>query len=160
MACRAFATQIVEREMIAKRRTALLPRRRRRLIVLGSQPVYADIGVPPENYDQLTRVVLGVSQVIQQELANVQVVPRETAALEGPIVSQLLECFVAFPEAVIGVLKQLDPGEGLFRRGDDPTVLLIVSGQKVGFVYVEISCLERLRIVGQVEVRVEQRMVG
>ena len=65
MARRAFATQIVEREMIAKRRTALLPRRRRRLIVLGSQPVYADIGVPPENYDQLTRVVLGVSQVIQ-----------------------------------------------------------------------------------------------
>ena len=45
-------------------------------------------------------------------------------------------------------------------RGDDPTVVLIVSGQKVGFVYVEISCLERLRIVGQVEVRVEQRMVG
>ena len=66
----------------------------------------------------------------------------ETAALEGPIVSQLLERFVAFPEAVIGVLKQLDPGEGLFRSGDDPTVLLIVSGQKVGFVYVEISCLD------------------
>ena len=65
MARRAFAIQIVENEMLAKRRTALLPRRRRRLIVLGSQPVYADIGVPPEKYDQLTRVVLGVSQVIQ-----------------------------------------------------------------------------------------------
>ena len=65
MARRAFAIQIVENRMLAKRRTALLPRRRRRLIVLGSQPVYADIGVPPEKYDQLTRVVLGVSQVIQ-----------------------------------------------------------------------------------------------
>ena len=65
MARRAFAIQIVENEMLAKRRTALLLRRRRRLIVLGSQPVYADIGVPPEKHDQLTRVVLGVSQVIQ-----------------------------------------------------------------------------------------------
>jgi len=39
--------------------------------------------VTAEKYDQLTGVVLGVSQVVQQELANVEFVPRESAALEG-----------------------------------------------------------------------------
>jgi hypothetical protein len=91
--------------MPAKRRAEPLPCWRRRLIVLGSQPVYADIGVPPEKHDQLTGVVLSVSQVIEQELTYVQVVPRETTAPESQIVSQLLERFVALLEAVIGVLK-------------------------------------------------------
>jgi hypothetical protein len=59
MVRRAFAIQIVENDMPAKRRP-LLPRRRRRLIVLGSQPVCADIGVPAEKHDQLTGMVLGV----------------------------------------------------------------------------------------------------
>lgn len=81
------------------------PRRRGRLIVLGSQPLNADIGVAAEKHDQLTGVVLGVSQVVQQELADVQLVPREPAALEGPFVSQPLEGFVALPQAVIGVVK-------------------------------------------------------
>ena len=52
----------------------------------------------------MTGVVLGVSQVVQQELADVQLVPREPAALEGPFVSQPLEGFVALPQAVSGVV--------------------------------------------------------
>lgn len=82
-----------------------LPCRRRRLIALGSQPGYADIGVPAEKHDQLTGVVLSVSQGIEKELAYLQVVPRETTALERQTVSQLLEPFVALQEAVIGVRK-------------------------------------------------------
>jgi hypothetical protein len=81
------------------------PCRRRRLIALGSQPGYADIGVPAEEQCQLTGVVLSMSQVIEKELTYVQVVPRETTALESQSVSQLLERFVALTEAVIGVLK-------------------------------------------------------
>ena len=91
--------------MPAKRRNAPLPRRRSRLIGLGSQPVCADVGVPAEKHDQLTGVVLGVSQVVQQELANVQLVSRESAALEGAFVSQPLERFVALPQAMIRVIK-------------------------------------------------------
>ena len=86
-------------------RPQALPRRRRRLIVPGSQPVNADTGVTAEKYDQLTGVVLGVSQVVQQELANVEFVPRESAALEGAFVSQPLERFVALPQAMIRVIK-------------------------------------------------------
>jgi hypothetical protein len=148
-----------------------LPCRRRRLIALGSQPGYSDIGVPAEKHDQLTGVVLSVSQVIEKELTYVQVVPRETTALESQTVSQLLKRFVALPEAVIGVRNQLDPGEGPLRTGDDPTELLVVPGQKHRFVYVEVlqreffrhvshDCLERLRTVRQVEVGVEKCMVG
>ena len=51
-------------------RPQALPRRRRRLIVPGSQPGNADTGVTAEQHDQLTGVVLGVSQVVQQELAQ------------------------------------------------------------------------------------------
>jgi hypothetical protein len=61
--------------------------------------------VPAEKHDQLTGVVLGVSQVIEKELTYVQVVPRETTAIESQIVCQLLECFIALPEAVVGVFK-------------------------------------------------------
>jgi hypothetical protein len=48
-----------------------LPRRQRRLIVPSPQPVNANTRVTAEKHDQLTGVVLGVSQVVQQELANV-----------------------------------------------------------------------------------------
>src|SRR6185437_13595173 len=48
------------------------PCRRRRLITLGSQPGYSDIGVPAEKHDQLTGVVLSVSQVIEKELTYAQ----------------------------------------------------------------------------------------
>ena len=89
----------------AEDRPRLLPRRRRRLIVFGSQPFNADVGGAAEKHDQLTGVVLGVSQVVQQELADVQLVPREPAALERPFVGQPLEGFVALPQAVIGVVK-------------------------------------------------------
>jgi hypothetical protein len=61
--------------------------------------------VPAEKHGQLTGVVLGVSEIVQQELANVQVVPRKTAALERSVVSQLLENFVALSEAVIRVIE-------------------------------------------------------
>jgi hypothetical protein len=61
--------------------------------------------VTAEKHDQLTGMVLGMSQVVQQELANAQLVPRESAALKGALVSQLLESFVTLPEAVIGVIK-------------------------------------------------------
>src|SRR5205807_3317084 len=90
---------------VSKEMSQPLPCRRRRLIALGSQPGYADIGVPAEEQYQLTGVVLSMSQVIEKELTYVQVVPRETTALESQIVSQLLERFVALTEAVIGVLK-------------------------------------------------------
>jgi hypothetical protein len=67
------------------------------LIVPGSQPLDADICAAAETRDQLTGVVLGVSQVIQQELADVQLVPPEPAAIEGSFVSQLLEGLVVLP---------------------------------------------------------------
>jgi len=82
-----------------------LPRWQRRLTVPGSQPANADTSVTAEKHDQLTGVVLGMSQVVQQELANAQLVPRESAALKGALVSQLLESFVTLPEAVIDVIK-------------------------------------------------------
>ncbi len=58
-----------------------------------------------EQQGQLTGVVLSVAEVVQQELADVQLVPREPTALEGPFVSQPLEGFVALPQAVIGVVE-------------------------------------------------------
>jgi hypothetical protein len=85
--------------------TQALSRWQRRLIVPRSQPVNADTRVTAEKHDQPTSVVLGLSQVVQQELANAQLVPRKSAALGGAFVSQPLESFVTLSEAMISVIK-------------------------------------------------------
>ena len=140
--------------------SSALPRLQRRLIVPGSHPAKADMGVTAKKQDQLTGVVLGVPQVVQQELADGQVVPRESAALAGTLVSEPLESFITLPKAVLGVIEQLGPGEGLLRSGDDPWKLLVVGWQEHRIVCVEISCLECMLVVRQVEIRVEQYVVG
>jgi hypothetical protein len=65
----------------------------------------ADPRVTAEKQDQLTSVVLSVPQIVEQELANAQLVPGESAAFKDACVSQLPESFVTFPKAVIGVIK-------------------------------------------------------
>lgn len=130
------------------------------MVVPGAEPLDAHPGAAAEDQDQLAGVVLGVPQVVQEELADVQLVPPEPAALQRPFVRQLFECLVALPQTVVGVLQELVPGVGLLRRGDDPGEILVVAGQKVRLVLLLGLRLEGLQIVRQVEVCIEQRMVG
>jgi len=59
-------------------------------------------GAEAEEQGQLTGVVLGVAQGVEQELADVELVPREAAAFDA-LSGQAIEGVVAFMQAVIGV---------------------------------------------------------
>jgi len=82
---------------------AILPGRKRGLVVAGAHPVDANAGAAAKNQRQLARVMLNVAKVVQQELADVQLVPPEPATLEDPFVGQLPKGRNALLQAVIGV---------------------------------------------------------
>ena len=96
---------VLKRTEFSKRQVSSSPRRWRGLVIFGAQPVDPDVDAAAEQQRQLTGVMLGVTKVVQQELADVQFVPPEPAALEGPFVSQPLEGFAALSQAVIGVVR-------------------------------------------------------
>ena len=62
------------------------PGRRRWFIVFGAQPVDPDVGTAAQEQSQLTGMVLGVTEIVEQELADVQFVPPEPAPLESAFV--------------------------------------------------------------------------
>ena len=117
------------------------------MTVFRAQPFAADPGAAAEQERQLTGVVLGVTEIVQQELADVQLVPPEAAPFEGALIGQLLEGLVAFAEAVVGVVQQLVLGESYLRSGDDPAVFLIVPGKDVCLILVAVDRLEDLFIL-------------
>jgi len=71
-------------------------------VAFRSQPMDAAAGAEAEKQGRLTGVVLGVAQGVEQELADVELVPREAAAFDA-LSGQAIEGVVAFMQAVIGV---------------------------------------------------------
>jgi hypothetical protein len=96
--------------------------------VFGSQPFDANVGLATQNQHDLRGMVLSVTEVVQQEFSDVQLVPPESAALFRTLLGQSFEHPSAFLDAMISVVQHLLFGVTLSGRGYDAGEFFVVAG--------------------------------